>query len=64
MKALSILGSTGSIGVSTLAIVAEFPERYSVVSLSAGSNLALLAEQVRCFKPQCVSVASADDVMR
>ncbi|MBW2186171.1 MAG: 1-deoxy-D-xylulose-5-phosphate reductoisomerase [Deltaproteobacteria bacterium] len=64
MKALSILGSTGSIGVSTLALVAEFPDRYSIVSLSAGSNLALLAEQVRCFNPQCVSVASADDVMR
>lgn len=64
MKALSILGSTGSIGVSTLDVVAEFPERYSIVSLSAGSNLALLAEQVRRFKPQCVSVVSADDVVR
>ena len=64
MKALSILGSTGSIGVSTLAIVAEFPDRYSIISLSAGSNLALLAEQVRCFNPQCVSVANPDDVVR
>lgn len=64
MKPLSILGSTGSIGVSTLDVVAEFPERYSIVSLSAGSNLALLAEQVRRFKPQCVSVSSADDVVR
>lgn len=64
MKALCILGSTGSIGVTTLEVVAEFPERYSIVSLSAGSNLSLLADQVRRFKPQCVSVASIDDVVR
>ncbi|OQY25781.1 MAG: 1-deoxy-D-xylulose-5-phosphate reductoisomerase [Desulfobacteraceae bacterium 4572_35.2] len=64
MKALSILGSTGSIGVNTLDVVAEFSERYSIISLSAGSNLSLLAEQIRRFKPQCVSVASAGDVVR
>jgi len=64
MKALCVLGSTGSIGVSTLEVVAEFPRRYRVVSLSAGGNLDLLAEQIKRFKPQCVSVAHVDDVDR
>lgn len=64
MKALCILGSTGSIGVSTLDLVAEFPECYSITSLSAGGNLALLAEQVIRFKPLCVSVADPADVIR
>ena len=39
MKKLAILGSTGSIGQSTLSIVEQFPDRYSVVSLAAGRNL-------------------------
>ncbi len=39
MKRLAILGSTGSIGTSTLSIVESFPERYSVVSLAAGANI-------------------------
>lgn len=64
MKSLCILGSTGSIGVSTLEVVAEFPERYRVISLSAGGNLDLLAEQIERFKPQCVSVAHVGDVDR
>lgn len=64
MKALSILGSTGSIGVSTLEVVAEFPQNYRVVSLSAGANLDLLAQQIKRFKPECVSVAHVDDVDR
>lgn len=62
MKTLTILGSTGSIGVSTLQIVAEFPERYRVAALCAGGNLELLAQQVRRFRPQLVSVASPGDV--
>lgn len=62
MKNISILGSTGSIGVSTLEIVAQFPERYRVVALSAGRCLDLLANQVRQFKPELVSVADPRDV--
>jgi len=52
MKNLVILGSTGSIGVSTLEIVAAYPDRYRVVALTGGSNLQRLAEQVRRFQPQ------------
>ena len=46
MKALSVLGSTGSIGTQTLELVDEFPERFSVVALTAGNNLDLLIEQI------------------
>ena len=57
MKNISILGSTGSIGVSTLEIISQFPDRYRVVALSAGRRLDLLARQVRRFKPEIVSIA-------
>jgi 1-deoxy-D-xylulose-5-phosphate reductoisomerase len=56
MKRLAILGSTGSIGRSTLAVVAEHPEEFSVAALAAGKNVALLAEQIRRFQPVLVSV--------
>jgi 1-deoxy-D-xylulose-5-phosphate reductoisomerase len=61
MKALAILGSTGSIGVSTLEIVAAHPQRFRVVALTAGRNLTLLEQQVRTFRPQWVAVADAAD---
>ena len=56
MKRLAILGSTGSIGVSTLEIVAEHPSRFQVVALTAGQNLALLEEQIARFSPVMVAV--------
>ncbi|MGP8051579.1 MAG: 1-deoxy-D-xylulose-5-phosphate reductoisomerase [Desulfobaccales bacterium] len=56
MKRLSILGSTGSIGRSTLAVVAEHPDKFAVVGLAAGKNVELLAEQVARFRPALVSV--------
>ena len=43
----SVLGSTGSIGTQTLDIIAEFPDKFKLVALSAGSNVELLAQQVR-----------------
>lgn len=55
-KPISIIGSTGSIGTQTLDIVAENPDKFRVVALAAGSNVTLLAEQVKAFKPQLVSV--------
>ncbi|XP_022921768.1 1-deoxy-D-xylulose 5-phosphate reductoisomerase, chloroplastic [Cucurbita moschata] len=55
-KPISILGSTGSIGTQTLDIVAENPEKFRVVALAAGSNITLLADQVKTFKPQIVAV--------
>ena len=56
MKRLAILGSTGSIGVSTLEIVTEHPDCFEVVALTAGRNLALLEEQIARFRPQPVAV--------
>jgi 1-deoxy-D-xylulose-5-phosphate reductoisomerase len=56
MKRLAILGSTGSIGVSTLEIVAEHPDCFEVVALTAGRNLALLEEQIALFRPRLVAV--------
>ncbi|TKY68674.1 1-deoxy-D-xylulose 5-phosphate reductoisomerase [Spatholobus suberectus] len=55
-KLISVLGSTGSIGTQTLSIVAEFPERFKVVGLAAGSNITLLADQIKTFKPQVVGL--------
>jgi 1-deoxy-D-xylulose-5-phosphate reductoisomerase len=57
VKRVAILGSTGSIGVQALDVVARFPERFEVVALSAGRNAARLAEQVRRFRPRLVAVA-------
>ena len=56
MKRLSILGSTGSIGVSTLELVAAHRDRFSVVALTAGTNLDLLVRQIEAFSPRLVAV--------
>jgi len=56
MKRLAILGSTGSIGVNTLEIVGRFREEFEVLALAAGTNLPLLREQIKAFKPRLVSV--------
>ena len=64
MKLLSILGSTGSIGVSTLEIVAAYPDRFRVVAMTAGKNLELFASQIRRFSPRIAAVASREDVPR
>ncbi|TDI47641.1 MAG: 1-deoxy-D-xylulose-5-phosphate reductoisomerase [Acidobacteria bacterium] len=59
MKRLAIIGSTGSIGVSTLDVVAAHPDRFEVVALGAGGNTDLLAEQVERFGPELVAVKDA-----
>jgi 1-deoxy-D-xylulose-5-phosphate reductoisomerase len=64
MKSLAILGSTGSIGVSTLEIVAAHPDRFRVVALTAGNNVALLEEQIRAFHPEMVAVFDATSAGR
>ncbi len=56
MKRLAILGSTGSIGTSTLSVVAEHPEEFTVAALAAGQNVRVLSEQIRQFRPALVSV--------
>mgnify|MGYP003402384104 FL=1 len=58
MKAITILGSTGSIGTQTLDIVTHHPEQFRVVGLAAGNNVALLAEQIRTFKPEIVALGN------
>ena len=61
MKKIAILGSTGSIGRSTLSVVDSFPDRFQVVSLAAGTNLDLAFEQACKYKPRVVSVAAEAD---
>ncbi len=58
MKAITILGSTGSIGTQTLDIVAHNPDKFRVVGLAAGSNITVLAEQIRTFKPEIVALGN------
>lgn len=60
MKRLAILGSTGSIGQSTLSIVEQFPERYSVAALAAGRNLEEAFAQARRWRPRIVSMATEE----
>ncbi|MGN6182647.1 MAG: 1-deoxy-D-xylulose-5-phosphate reductoisomerase [Thermoanaerobaculia bacterium] len=64
MRNISILGSTGSIGRSTLGVVDSFPEDLRVVGLAAGANVELLADQVLRYRPELVSVRSVDDANR
>jgi 1-deoxy-D-xylulose-5-phosphate reductoisomerase len=59
MRRLAVLGSTGSVGEQALAVAEAFPDRYAVVALAAGRNIEKLAEQVRRFEPEIVSVADA-----
>ncbi|ACM19875.1 1-deoxy-D-xylulose-5-phosphate reductoisomerase [Geotalea daltonii FRC-32] len=60
MKNLTILGSTGSIGVSTLEIVAAHPEKFKIIALTAGENIDLLKEQIDAFAPQLVAVKNEE----
>ena len=60
MKRLAILGSTGSIGQSTLSIVEQFPERYSVAALAAGRNVDEAFAQAVRWRPRVVSLTSVE----
>ena len=64
MRTLSILGSTGSIGRSTLAVVDAFPELLRVGGLAAGGNVELLVEQILRYRPELVSVRTDQDAQR
>jgi len=61
MKRIAILGSTGSIGRSTLSVVESFPDRFQVITLAAGRNFDLAFEQAQRWRPQIISVASESD---
>jgi 1-deoxy-D-xylulose-5-phosphate reductoisomerase len=60
VKKLAILGSTGSIGQSTLSICESFPDRYQVVSLAAGRNLEVAFAQCLRWQPKVVSLATEE----
>jgi 1-deoxy-D-xylulose-5-phosphate reductoisomerase len=64
MRTISILGSTGSVGRSTLAVVDAFADRLRVVGLAAGSNVELLAQQIEQYRPELVSVRTEHDADR
>ncbi|GAP94717.1 1-deoxy-D-xylulose-5-phosphate reductoisomerase [Leptolyngbya sp. NIES-2104] len=56
MKAITLLGSTGSIGTQTLDIVAEHPDQFRIVGMAAGRNVELFAQQIRRFRPEIVAI--------
>lgn len=60
MKAITILGSTGSIGTQTLDIVSQYPDQFRVVGLAAGRNVEMLIAQIRQFRPQIVAISEED----
>jgi 1-deoxy-D-xylulose-5-phosphate reductoisomerase len=64
VKNLAILGSTGSIGRSALAVVDAHPDRLRVAALAAGDNAGLLAEQVARYRPSVVGMATSDGADR
>ncbi|MGB0359848.1 MAG: 1-deoxy-D-xylulose-5-phosphate reductoisomerase, partial [Endozoicomonas sp.] len=59
IQQICILGSTGSIGRSTLDVISRNPGRYQVYALVAGQNIELMLEQIRQFRPKCVVMADA-----
>ncbi len=61
---IAILGSTGSIGTSTLEIIEKYHDRYEVVALAAGKNEALLARQIEQFNPRLACITEEDSAMR
>lgn len=61
MKNIAILGSTGSVGTSTLNVVEAHPEHFQVVALAAGRNLDVLRPQIKAHQPEVVGVARPED---
>ncbi|MGC2821423.1 MAG: 1-deoxy-D-xylulose-5-phosphate reductoisomerase [Candidatus Sulfotelmatobacter sp.] len=61
MKRIAILGSTGSIGRSTLSVAESYPDRFQIVGLAAGANLDAAFEQAQRWRPQLVSMAAERD---
>jgi len=60
VKTVTVLGSTGSVGCTTVGLLSSDPERYKVVALTAGSNWALLAQQARRLRPDFVAIANTE----
>ncbi len=64
MKKITLLGSTGSIGVSALDVIEKNPKKFKVMALAAGRNVRLLAQQILKFHPKIVAVQSKQDAER
>ena len=61
MRRIAILGSTGSIGRSTLSVAESYPDRFQIVALAAGGNLEAAFEQAQRWRPRVVSMATEAD---
>ena len=64
MKKISIFGSTGSIGTTTLRIVDENPDLFKAVTLVAGNNIERLIEQIKKFNPKHVYITAEENAQR
>jgi len=60
VKAITLLGSTGSIGTQTLDIVAQYPDQFRIVGLAAGRNIEMLGSQIRQFRPEIAAICQED----
>jgi 1-deoxy-D-xylulose-5-phosphate reductoisomerase len=60
VKAITLVGSTGSIGTQTLDIVSQYPDQFRIVGLAAGRNVEMLAAQIRQFRPQIAAICLED----
>ena len=61
MKRIAILGSTGSIGRSTLQVAESYPDRFQIVTMAAGKNLEAALQQARRWRPRVISLAAEKD---
>ncbi len=60
VKAITLVGSTGSIGTQTLDIVTQYPDQFRIVGLAAGSNVEMLAAQIRQFRPSIAAISAEE----
>jgi 1-deoxy-D-xylulose-5-phosphate reductoisomerase len=60
VKAITLVGSTGSIGTQTLDIVTQYPDQFRIVGLASGNNVEMLAAQIRQFRPEIAAICSED----
>ena len=64
MIKIALLGSTGSIGTQVLNVVDRYPDKFQIVSLSAGSNAELLEKQINKYKPRIATIADAKSLFK
>ncbi|HQI25072.1 MAG TPA: 1-deoxy-D-xylulose-5-phosphate reductoisomerase, partial [Smithella sp.] len=64
MKKITLLGSTGSIGLSALDIIEKNPKRFRIAALAAGENIQLLKRQIERFKPEMAAVKNKETAVK